>query len=104
MNNTDSTGIQLRPEHQQLMQQYEMSQSNKIKPYNNPNQSNTALRQNELNNEKSKYENKNKKESKDNIINAPTNNVNNSKQNITNVIDTSKNSFNSANKGLRGAF
>ena len=104
MNSPSITGRQLLPEYQQLMQQYEMAQSKKIKPFNNPNQSNAALRQNELNNEKSKYEDKNKKESKDSIINAPTNNVNNSKQNITNVIDTSKNSFNQANKGLRGAF
>jgi len=81
------------------------SESDKIKPYDNPiNNQNNALKQNELNNEKFKYEDKNKKESKDSIINAPTSNVNNSKQNITNIIDTSKNSFNQANKGLRGAF
>jgi hypothetical protein len=81
------------------------SESDKIKPYDNPiNNQNNALKQNELNNEKSKYEDKNEKKPKDSIINAPTNNVNNSKQNITNVIDTSKNSFNSAINGLRGAF
>jgi hypothetical protein len=81
------------------------SESDKIKPNNNGlSNQNNALKQNELNNEKSKYEDKNEDKPKDSIINAPTSNVNNSKQNITNIIDSSKNSFNSANNGLRGAF
>ena len=62
------------------------------------------LRQDALVTEQSKFNNTHGNKPKDNIINAPTNNVNNSKQNVTNIIDTSKNSFNSANKGLRGSY